>query len=176
MKKKPIHQAYIAIEDTMMAAVRAAIMPRTEKLIADVRHALSVKDFSAAHHAVNTFTLAPAMDAARPKLKELAVSALLFGASRHGPVEDTHHMKRGTIPYVVDQSINHLCVMVVHNATLRARAAALLLIRSAIACPTLPPSRRGHEMGIAHGACGGISRFRGPIPMGLSDEIGRAHV
>jgi hypothetical protein len=59
--KKPLHQAYNAIEDTMMAAVAATVTPRSEKLISGVRQALVRDDFAEAHRLVDTFTLTPAI-------------------------------------------------------------------------------------------------------------------
>jgi hypothetical protein len=125
------HHAYNAIEDTMVAAVRAAVEPRSEKLIAGVREALTKDDFTAAYKLVNDFTLTPAIQAARPKFVELAISALLFGASRHKPVQEVSHVKNQRVPHYVEVAVNQLCNTLEHKASLRARAAALIIIHDA---------------------------------------------
>lgn len=131
MKKKPLHKAYAAIEDTMMVAVRAMVTPRAEKLISEVREALSRDDFAEARRLVDTFTIRPAIDAQLPKLKELAVSAMLFGASRHKPVHEVSHVLTNQIPFFVDQAVTQLCTGIEYGGTLRIKAAALLIISDA---------------------------------------------
>lgn len=128
---KPRHRAYVAIEDSMMAAVRAAVETRAKKLMSEVRRHIADGKFGDAHKAVEQFTLEPAVAASRTKFKTLAVSAMLFGASRHKPVAETRPAKEGKVGHLVDTAITQLSNMLVHNATLRVRAAAMILLHEA---------------------------------------------
>ena len=125
---RPLHQAYNAIEDTMQAAVRAAVDTRAQKLLDAVRKALASDDFKEAHDLVNRFTLGPAVEASKTKWRQLGISALLFGASRHKPVAETGPVKGKKVPAIVDLAVTQLGNMLKHNCELRIRAAALLLI------------------------------------------------
>lgn len=79
---KPRHKAYLAVEASVTNALRKAFEPFGHKLARELRELALSGKFAEAHKVVREFQLDPVIEKIRPKLEELAVTAILFGASR----------------------------------------------------------------------------------------------
>ena len=73
-------RAFIAIEQTMAAAMRAQWDKRAATLAATLQPLVDAGKWGDAQAAVNKLTLAGVVEDVRPRIEELAVTAVLFGA------------------------------------------------------------------------------------------------
>jgi hypothetical protein len=92
-------KAFLAIERSMIAAMRAQWDKLADSLMPPIVALVDAGKWGEAEAAVNRLSLDGIVRAARPELEELAVSALLFGAHRvTGDVRTTTYAKNKTIP------------------------------------------------------------------------------
>lgn len=107
-------KAFLAIERTMIAAMRSQWNKRAKKFIDELHPVLAKGRFAEAHHIIGRMSLNGVVEEVRPKLEELATSAVLFGAHHvHGSVNETSFVKhQKAIPYEAKNAITQLVHMV----------------------------------------------------------------
>jgi hypothetical protein len=116
MKIEP--KAFLAIERSMAAAMRAEWDKLASEVVAKLHDAISRKDWATAQKHANELTLKGVVTKVRPRLEELAVSALLFGAHRvTKDVKTTSFMNGAAIPHALQHGLNQLEHAVEHDAS-----------------------------------------------------------
>jgi hypothetical protein len=101
--------AFLAIEGSMAGAMKA----QWDKLAADIvpklHDALETKDYARAQEIANRLTMDGVVRRVRPRLEELAVSALLFGAHRvTGDVHKTVYASGEPVPQALHNGLSQL--------------------------------------------------------------------
>lgn len=113
----PTVKAFIAIEETMTAALYAQWSKRSQTFLAKLQAHASAGEWSSAHAAVSAWNPKGLVDAVRGKLEELATSALLFGAHNiTGSLKETSYMKGADLPSARDTAIDQMIEMLEHDA------------------------------------------------------------
>ena len=102
-------KAFLAIEGSMAGAMKA----QWDKLAADIvpklHDALEAKDYARAQEIANKLTMEGVVKKVRPRLEELAVSALLFGAHRvTGDVHKTLYASGEPVPQALHNGLSQL--------------------------------------------------------------------
>jgi hypothetical protein len=111
-------QAFLAIERSMASAMHAEWDKLASEVVAKLHDAIAKKDWAEAQKHVNALTLKGVVTKVRPKLEELAVSALLFGAHRvTKDVKKTSFMNGSAIPHALQHGLNQLEHAVEHDAS-----------------------------------------------------------
>ena len=83
-------KAFVAIETSMSAAMKAEWDRLASSIVEQLHSAIAAKKWAEAQELANKLTLQGVVTKVRPRLEELAVSALLFGAHRvTGDVKET---------------------------------------------------------------------------------------
>lgn len=116
MKIEP--KAFLAIERSMAAAMHAEWDRLASSVFVKLREKLEAKDWAGAETLANELTLKGVVQSVRPKLEELATSALLFGAHRvTGDVSTTKFTKGKVIPKELHTAIDQLEHAIEHDAS-----------------------------------------------------------
>ena len=116
MKIEP--KAFIAIERSMAGAMQAQLDALSSSIVAQLHAAVADKDWAKAQEIANKLTLAGVVQKVRPRLEELAVSALLFGAHRvTGDVRRTAFMQGDKVPAELQGALTQLEHTVEHDAS-----------------------------------------------------------
>ena len=112
----PEPRAFLAIERTMAAAMRAVWAKRATVLAATLQPLVDEGKWGDAQTAINGLTLQGVVGDVRPRIEELAVSAVLFGAHHaSGSVKATTFMNGNALPKEIGLAIDQLVDMVEAN-------------------------------------------------------------
>ena len=112
----PEPRAFLAIERTMAAAMRAVWAKRATALAATLQPLVDEGKWGDAQTAINGLTLQGVVGDVRPRIGELAVSAVLFGAHHAaGSVKATTFMNGNALPKEMGLAIDQLVDMVEAN-------------------------------------------------------------
>ena len=107
MKIEP--KAFLAIENTMSAAMHAEWDKIAEGITSSLSSAIHAGDWARAQDVANKLTLKGVVSRVRPRLEELATSALIFGAHRaSGDVRQTAYAKGEPLPDELRVAIDQL--------------------------------------------------------------------
>ena len=122
-------QAFLAIERTMAAAMRSVWEKRAQEIGSELQAQVDQKRWADAQDVINGLTLDGVVSDVRPKIEELAVSALLFGAHHvTGSVKETTFVKGKAIPQELHNAIDQL----VHSVEQDGRDTVCKQLHSAI--------------------------------------------
>lgn len=92
-------QAFIAIEQTLAKTLKVRWDKIAHEMLAKLNVLLEERRYSEAHAAVARLSMRGLVEEVRPKIEELAVSALLFGAHHvAGTVRQTSYMQGHQLP------------------------------------------------------------------------------
>jgi hypothetical protein len=108
---------FVTLENSMAAAIRPQVATAGRALISEVARLVEAGKFSEAHAVTDRFTLHGAVEAHRPKLEELAVSALLFGAHHVTGTVGTTSFVKGTkeVPHELKSGHDQLAIIIERN-------------------------------------------------------------
>ena len=110
-------KAFVAIETSMSAAMKAEWDRLASSIVEQLHSAIAAKKWAEAQELANKLTLQGVVTKVRPRLEELAVSALLFGAHRvTGDVKETQFAKGTPIPVELQHALGQLEHAVEHDA------------------------------------------------------------
>jgi hypothetical protein len=102
-------KAFIAIEQSMAGAMCAQWDRLAAEIVAGIHDALQAHDYAKAQQIANRLTMEGVVKNVRPRLEELAVSALLFGAHGiTGDVRKTIYAKGQPVPATLHTAITQL--------------------------------------------------------------------
>jgi len=102
-------KAFIAIEQSMAGALHAQWDRLAADIVSGIHDALQARDYPKAQEIANRLTMDGVVKNVRPRLEELAVSALLFGAHRiTGDVHKTVYAKGQPVPATLHTAITQL--------------------------------------------------------------------
>jgi hypothetical protein len=121
-------KAYVGLETTVAATITAGWARRARPIMAKLETALQAGRFDEAREVAWTIRLDGIASAQRNKLEELAVSAMLLGAARIVPMQQTALMTGALpLPYLLGPAIDQF-VRIIEHAAVHVRAAVLRLI------------------------------------------------
>jgi hypothetical protein len=127
----PKLEAYLALEATVAGTIAAVWNKRAKPIVARLNKALAAGDFARAFDLAAAITMHDVANAQRAKLEELAVSALLLGAARLVPMQQTALMTGALpLPPLLGPALDQLEKMVA-AAGESVRKAALRVIEAA---------------------------------------------
>jgi len=122
-------KAFITLETTLAAALEKEWSPRAAVFEADLKELLDAGEFEAAKGYVQAITMRGVADAVRPKIEELAISGLLFGAHHlTGDVNTTIYRTGTPLPPELTQAVDQLIRNLDNDATEILRLAAVDVI------------------------------------------------
>ena len=102
-------RAFLAIEGSMAGAMKAQWAKLAAGIVAKLQSALEAKDYARAQQVANGLTMDGVVKLVLPRLEELAVSALLFGAHRlTGDVHKTVYASGQPVPQALHNGLNQL--------------------------------------------------------------------
>lgn len=101
-------EAYLALEDTMISILQSSWLEKAYELRHKLQDLLEQNLIQEAYQLVSNTTLEGTLDPVAAGIKELGVSALLFGASAHTPIDETALYKSKKIPDVLDKQFELL--------------------------------------------------------------------
>lgn len=106
-------EAFIVIEETVREVVFKAIQKAVTSITKDVRACLEVNDYTEADRLIRTFTLNGLLDSKRKHLREVLLTALIFGQSQLVPAKLTA-LTTGAmeVPDVLDDAIDQLIILI----------------------------------------------------------------
>ena len=111
-------KAFLAIEKSMAAAMHAEWDRLSGSILKELHGKIAARDWAGAETLANQLTLKGVVAKVRPRLEELALSAILFGAHRvTGSVKTTHFAKNKVIPKELHAAIDQMEHAVEHDAT-----------------------------------------------------------
>lgn len=123
-------KAFVAIEETMAAAMHGTWAKIAQQLLEQLRPALAAGKWEEAHGLADQLHMQGVVSQARPKIEEMAISAVLFGAHHvAGAVRTTSFAKGREIPYAMQNGINQLVAMVESDGVAHIRRHLHALIR-----------------------------------------------
>lgn len=106
-------KAYVAIEETVREIAFKAIEPHIKTITEAVKAALDKGDYVQANYLIESFHLTGLLDERRKYLREVLVTALVFGQSQIVPSNATDLVTgMSKLPPVLDDSIDQLIIMV----------------------------------------------------------------
>ena len=116
MKIEP--KAFLAIEKSMATAMHAEWDRLSGSIMKGLHGKIAARDWAGAETLANQLTLKGVVAKVRPRLEELALSAILFGAHRvTGSVKTTHFAKNKVIPRELRSAIDQMEHAVEHDAS-----------------------------------------------------------
>src|SRR5271166_5141090 len=116
MKIEPA--AFIAIEKSMATAMHAEWDRLAGSIMKELHSKVEARDWAGAETLANKLTLQGVVKAVRPRLEELALSAVLFGAHRvTGNVKETTLAKTKAIPKELHLAVDQMEHAVEHDAS-----------------------------------------------------------
>ncbi len=111
-------KAFLAIEKSMAAAMHAEWDRLSGSILKELHGKIAARDWAGAETLANNLTLKGVVTKVRPRLEELALSAILFGAHRvTGSVKTTHFAKNKVIPKELHAAIDQMEHAVEHDAS-----------------------------------------------------------
>ena len=117
-------RAFLALETTMARSIEGGWASLARTLVARIEAAIQAKHFADAFDLARSITLANIVEQQRPRLEELAVAAVLFGASRVVDLQLTSLMQGQPLSSLLQRALNQLTVMIEDEAAEHLRAAA----------------------------------------------------
>ena len=116
MKIQP--KAFIAIERSIATAMHAEWDRLSGSIMKELHSAVERRDWAAAETLGNKLTMKAVVTSVRPRLEELALSAILFGAHRvTGNVKTTHFAKNKVIPKELRAALDQMEHAVEHDGS-----------------------------------------------------------
>ena len=113
----PAPQAFIAIEKTMAAAMHVQWIALSNEIMDQLHPLILDQNWSAAHALADSLTMQGVVSEVRPRLEELAVTSLLFGAHHvTGEVSTTSFAQGAELPPAMMMAIDQLVEMVENDA------------------------------------------------------------
>jgi hypothetical protein len=124
----PKLKAYVGLEATVAATIAAGWTKRARPIMAKLETLLEAGRFDEARELAWAISLDGIASAQRNRLEELAVSALLLGASRLVPMKQTALMTGALpLPYLLQPAIDQF-IRIIEHAAVQVRATTLRLI------------------------------------------------
>ena len=117
-------KAFLALETTMARSIEGGWAPVGRTLVARLQTAIEAGRFADAFDLARSITLANIVERQRPRLEELAVAAVLFGASRVVDLQLTSLMQGQPLSSLLERALNQLTVMIENEAAEHLRVAA----------------------------------------------------
>lgn len=117
-------RAFLALETTMARSIEGSWAPLARSLVARLETAIEARRFADAFDLARSITLANVVERQRPRLEELAVAAVLFGASRVVDLQLTSLMRGQPLSGLLERALNQLTVMIEDEAAEHIRVAA----------------------------------------------------
>ena len=117
-------KAFLALETTMARSIEGGWAPLGRALVQRLRSAIEARRFADAFDLARSISLADIVERQRPRLEELAVAAVLFGASRVVDLQSTSLMRGKPLSGLVANALNQLTVMIEEDAAEHLRVAA----------------------------------------------------
>lgn len=109
--------AYVSIEETVGSTLYRQWRERGKEAAKKLTDAVQAKKFNDAYDLIRELNLHDTVTAKKDRLRELGVSAMLFGAGNLVPVKYTQLAKSKKIPEELDLGLAQLEVMVEENGT-----------------------------------------------------------
>jgi hypothetical protein len=117
-------EAFLALERTVARTIEGGWAPVARALMGRIEAATAAGRFADAFDLTRSITLANIVEKHRPRLEELAVSAVLFGASRLVDLQSTSLMQGQPLSSLLQGALNQLTVMIEDEAAEHLRVAA----------------------------------------------------
>jgi hypothetical protein len=113
----PAPKAFIALEQTMASSLHAQWDKLAREIMTPLHDVLAQGKWQDAHALADRLTMVGVVDQVRPKLEELAVASLLFGAHHvAGSVKETSYAQGAEIPQAMHGAIDQLVTMIEQDA------------------------------------------------------------